>query len=135
MDDTIVSKAMFVDEVEIALAGGGGGNGCIAFRHEKFVEKGGPSGGDGGDGGSVILLADDSMNTLQHLAGHHHWKAQRGEHGLGKNCHGKRGKDTIIRVPIGTIIYDADSGMALKDLSENGQQFCAAAGGKGGHGN
>ncbi len=126
---------MFIDEVEIHVAGGAGGNGCMAFRREKFVEHGGPSGGDGGNGGSVFVRADDSYNTLQHLAGHHHWSAQRGQHGLGSDCTGKRGQDVIILVPPGTIITDADNGSVLKDLSEIGDEVCVAAGGKGGYGN
>jgi GTP-binding protein len=126
---------MFVDEVDIVVTGGDGGNGCVAFRREKYVPLGGPFGGDGGDGGGVFIVADDSLDTLQHLAGHHHWSAGRGEHGMGKNCHGKRGGDVRIRVPTGTIIRDADLGVVLKDLSEPDQAVCVAAGGKGGRGN
>ncbi len=130
-----ISKAMFVDEVEILVSGGNGGNGCMSFRREKFVPKGGPNGGDGGNGGSVYLQADDQYNTLQHLAGHHHWKAERGGHGLGKSCHGRNGEDIIIRVPPGTIVMDAELGVVLKDLSEPGETLCVAEGGKGGFGN
>ena len=128
-------KGMFVDEVSIEVAGGAGGNGCISFRREKFVPKGGPDGGDGGDGGSVFLAADDSLNTLQHLAGHHHWKAQAGAQGSGNNRHGKRGKDVEIRVPPGTIIYDALYNLSLKDLAAPDDRIRVAAGGKGGRGN
>lgn len=130
-----ISKAMFVDEVEILVSGGNGGNGCMSFRREKFVPKGGPNGGDGGNGGSVYLQADDQYNTLQHLAGHHHWKAIRGGHGTGKNCHGRNGADVIIPVPPGTIVADAELGVVLKDLAVHGDKLCVAAGGKGGFGN
>ena len=103
MSDSIpANKAAFVDEVDILVFGGPGGDGCISFRREKYIPKGGPDGGDGGNGGSVYLQADSQYNTLQHLAGHHHWRAQRGAHGMGKNCHGKSGKDAIVRVPPGT---------------------------------
>ncbi len=129
------SEIGFVDEVDIYVFGGGGGNGCVAFRREKFIARGGPNGGDGGDGGSVYLQADVQYNTLQHLAGHHHWRAQRGGHGRGKDQHGKNGKDVIVRVPPGTIIHDAEHNLVLKDLSEPDQQVCVAAGGKGGRGN
>src|ERR1035437_2746754 len=121
MDEAPVTKAIFLDEVDIVVTGGRGGDGCVAFRREKFVPKGGPSGGDGGNGGSVYICADDSFNTLQHMAGHHHWKAEHGHPGEGKTCHGKRGQDLRIMVPVGTIIYDSDHGIALKDLSEHGQ--------------
>ena len=134
-DSGAITRAMFVDEMEIFVSGGAGGDGCVAFRREKFVPKGGPSGGDGGNGGSVIIEADESFNTLQHLAGHHHWKAQRGGHGMGSNCSGKKGHNEIVKVPPGTIIYDADTMAVLKDLTEPLQQVVVAAGGKGGHGN
>lgn len=130
-----VSKAMFVDEVDIVTISGAGGNGCMSFRREKFIPKGGPNGGDGGHGGSVFIVADDSLNTLQHLAGQHHWKAQRGRHGMGKDCHGKNGEDMRIPVPAGTIIYDAEHGLMLKDLADAGDSVCVAGGGKGGRGN
>ena len=135
MAEEFVTKAMFVDEVDIFVAGGAGGDGCVSFRREKFVPHGGPNGGDGGDGGSVYMQADESLNTLQHLAGHHHWKADRGGHGLGSNCHGKNGKDVVVRVPVGTVIYDAGVQMVLKDLSAAGDTVCVAPGGKGGFGN
>jgi len=135
MDGTPVLKAMFVDEVDIVAIGGNGGRGCVAFRREKYIPHGGPNGGDGGDGGSVFLVADESYNTLQHLAGRHHWPAENGRHGLGKGCHGRRGADRRVFVPPGTIIYDADTGLMLKDLSASGQEICVASGGKGGRGN
>lgn len=130
-----ISKGMFVDEVDIAVTGGAGGNGCIAFRREKFAPKGGPFGGDGGNGGSVFITADSSYNTLHHLAGHHHWKAQPGQMGLGKNCHGKRGEDTHILVPVGTLIYNAEHNLLIRDLGADGDSGCVAAGGQGGRGN
>lgn len=129
------SKAAFLDEVDIEVFGGDGGNGCVSFRREKYVPRGGPDGGDGGDGGSIYLLADAQYNTLQHLAGHHHWRAQRGGHGEGKNCHGRKGQEVHIRVPPGTIIYDADHGTLLKDLAGPGERVCVATGGRGGRGN
>ena len=135
MDSSPVSKAMFVDEADILVFSGGGGNGCMAFRREKFIPKGGPSGGDGGHGGSVYIIADASYNTLQHLAGRHHWRAERGQHGMGKKCHGRSGKDLYIKVPTGTIVYDADHGMVLRDLTDDAQKVCVAAGGRGGRGN
>ncbi|MBI5724890.1 MAG: GTPase ObgE [Planctomycetes bacterium] len=126
---------MFVDEVRIAVTAGAGGGGCVSFRREKFVPKGGPDGGDGGDGGSVFLTADESYNTLQHLAGRHHWKAQGGVNGAGKNKSGKDGKDIHIRVPPGTIIYDDRHNVAIKDLDQIGALVCVARGGQGGRGN
>ncbi len=135
MEDQEFTRAIFVDEVEIHAIAGDGGSGCMAFRREKFVPRGGPSGGDGGDGGSVYLEADDSMTTLQHLTGKHHWKGERGGHGKGKDCHGRNGKDEIVRVPTGTIIFDADTGMLLRDMSVTGDRICIAIGGKGGFGN
>ena len=133
--DAPISKAMFIDEVDLVVTAGRGGDGCVAFRREKFIPKGGPSGGDGGDGGSVYLVADPSFNTLQHLAGHHHWKAESGQQGLGKKCSGKSGEDAVILVPVGTTVFDADLNIVLRDLVEPGQKLCVAEGGKGGHGN
>ncbi|MFP4054676.1 MAG: GTPase ObgE [Phycisphaerae bacterium] len=129
------SKALFVDEVDLLVQAGGGGNGCMSFRREKFVPKGGPDGGDGGNGGSIYVQADESYNTLQHLAGHRHWKADRGGHGKGKNCHGRNGKDVTILVPPGTIVYDAEHGTVFRDLAKDGEKICVAKGGKGGRGN
>jgi len=133
--DPIISKAAFLDEADIVAIAGSGGDGCVSFRREKYVPRGGPNGGDGGDGGSVFLTADESLNTLQHLAGRHHWRAERGGHGKGKDCHGKRGQDLYVRVPPGTIVRDADHGTTLKDLAEPGESVCVAVGGKGGRGN
>ena len=132
MDQAPVTKAIFLDEVDILVTAGRGGDGCVSFRREKFVPKGGPDGGDGGNGGSVYIVADQSLNTLQHLAGHHHWKADKGGHGSGKTRHGRSGEDLFIRVPVGTIIYDSMHGIVLKDLVEEGQKTCIAHGGHGG---
>ncbi|MDP6637349.1 MAG: GTPase ObgE [Phycisphaerae bacterium] len=126
---------MFVDQADIVVTAGNGGNGCMAFRREKYIPKGGPAGGDGGKGGNVYLQADDSYNTLQHLAGHHHWAAENGRPGEGKNKHGRGGNDVIVRVPPGTIIYDANTGITLKDLADSTEPVCIAHGGKGGKGN
>jgi GTP-binding protein len=126
---------MFVDEAEIIAIAGDGGNGCVAFRREKYAPRGGPSGGDGGRGGSVHLVADASLNTLRHLAGRHHWRAERGGHGQGSDRHGRNGADVRVRVPPGTIVYDADTALALRDLASAGEEVCVAAGGRGGRGN
>lgn len=126
---------MFVDEVSITVIAGDGGNGCSAMRREKFVPHGGPSGGDGGHGGSVFLVVDDSYNSLNHLRGQHHWRAERGRHGMGKERHGRRGQDLLIPVPPGTIIHDDEGQVLLKDLTNQDQSVCVAVGGKGGRGN
>jgi GTP-binding protein len=135
MKDHTVSKSMFVDEVNIHIAAGKGGDGSLAFRKERFIPKGGPDGGDGGDGGSIYLVGDESLNTLHHLAGQHHWKSKKGEHGMGKKCHGKNAPEMEIPVPCGTLIYDMDKGVLLKDLSTPGERVCVANGGRGGKGN
>ena len=129
---------MFVDEVDISVASGSGGRGCIAFRREKFVPRGGPSGGDGGNGGSVFFVASGHMNTLVNFRFHPEFKAERGEHGMGSNCHGRNGKHLKIDVPIGTIIFEraGDGEMVqLADLTVDGQKVRIAAGGQGGRGN
>ncbi len=126
---------MFLDEVDITVIAGDGGDGCVSFRREKYIPYGGPDGGDGGDGGSVYCLADPSVNTLYHLAGKHHWKATHGAGGMGKKCHGRNGVEVVVRVPPGTIIRDAERGVLLKDLAEPGQKVCVALGGRGGKGN
>ncbi|MGE0482303.1 MAG: GTPase ObgE [Phycisphaerae bacterium] len=126
---------LFVDEVVIHVRGGRGGDGCVSFRREKFVPKGGPDGGDGGHGGSVYLQADASLNTLLDLAGRHHWHAENGRPGMGANCSGKTGQDLIVPVPAGTLVYDADSGLLLKDLVGHQQRVRVGAGGRGGFGN
>lgn len=126
---------LFVDEVVIHVAGGKGGNGCVSFRRELFVPKGGPDGGDGGHGGSVYLHATDDLNTLLDLTGRHHYFAENGEPGMGSNCAGKRGKDLIVQVPVGTLVFEGDGNRVLKDLVENGQTVRVARGGRGGRGN
>src|ERR1041385_7781310 len=100
----VSSTAMFVDEATIHVKAGDGGNGCVSFRREKYIPKGGPDGGDGGDGGSIIMVADPNKNTLLDFAGHHDWKAGRGQAGMGKKMYGTKGNDLIIHVPPGTLI-------------------------------
>lgn len=126
---------MFIDRAKIHVKAGDGGNGVTAFRREKFVPRGGPSGGDGGRGGSVWVEADESLNTLLHLRYNPEHKAERGKHGEGSNRHGKDGEDVIVKVPVGTQLYDAESNELLFDFTEPGQRFLAAQGGKGGWGN
>lgn len=125
----------FIDEAEISVSGGHGGAGCVSFRREKYVPKGGPDGGDGGHGGSVIMKVDTGLNTLQTFRRAKRFAAGRGQAGRGKNQHGKRGKDVIIKVPQGTLVRDAESGNILADLTEKNQEWIAAAGGLGGRGN
>lgn len=126
---------MFLDRVKIHVKAGDGGNGVTAFRREKFVPRGGPSGGDGGVGGSVFIESDEGLNTLLHLRYNPEHKAERGRHGEGSNRSGKDGEHTTVRVPVGTQIFDADSGELLFDFVEAGQKFLVAKGGKGGWGN
>jgi GTP-binding protein len=126
---------MFVDEVEIRVEAGHGGDGCVSFRREKYVPRGGPDGGDGGDGGSVILVAEEGVNSLAALAHRKQWKAPSGQHGRGSQCHGASGDDLVIRVPPGTVVIDADHGFTLKDLAADGDRVTIAQGGKGGKGN
>jgi GTPase len=126
---------MFVDEALIHVKAGDGGNGCVSFRREKYVPKGGPDGGDGGDGGSVAFLADPGKDTLLDFAGKHHWYGGRGQAGMGKKMYGKSGEDLVIRVPVGTLIFDADQGSLLADLDKPGKQIVIARAGKGGRGN
>jgi len=126
---------MFIDRAKIHVQGGDGGNGVTAFRREKFVPRGGPSGGDGGRGGDVIVLADASLNTLLHLRYNPQHTAQRGLHGEGSNRSGRNGEDLTIRVPVGTQIFDATTGDLLHDLNHDGDRWLAARGGRGGFGN
>ncbi|HSE90513.1 MAG TPA: GTPase ObgE [Candidatus Binatia bacterium] len=125
----------FIDEVKIRVIAGDGGRGCVSFRREKFVPRGGPNGGNGGKGGDVIALADPQLTTLLDLRYQKQYKAGRGEHGLGKDQHGKTGEDRIIKVPVGTIIRDAGTGELIGDLKEANQHVVVAAGGRGGKGN
>jgi GTP-binding protein len=126
---------MFIDRAKIRVKAGGGGNGVTAFRREKFVPFGGPSGGDGGNGGDVWLEADLGLNTLLHLRYNPEHRAERGRHGEGSNRHGKEGVSITVRVPVGTQVYDVESGDLIVDFTEPGQRFLAAKGGKGGWGN
>ena len=126
---------MFIDRAKIHVEGGNGGNGVTAFRREKFVPRGGPSGGDGGRGGDVVLVADASLNTLLHLRYNPRHVAERGSHGEGSNRSGHNGADLIVRVPVGTQIFDAATGDLLHDLSHDGDRWVAARGGRGGFGN
>ncbi len=125
----------FVDEARIHVVAGKGGNGCVAFRREKFVPRGGPSGGDGGHGGSVILVGDAGLNTLYSLRNSKRVVAERGRHGEGSNRTGKTGSDREIEVPLGTIVRDAQTGELLGELIEPGQRLVVAQGGRGGRGN
>ncbi len=126
---------MFVDKARIYVKGGDGGRGAVAFRREKYVPFGGPSGGDGGDGGDVILKVDEGLRTLVDFKYQRHFRAGRGQHGGGKNKHGARGEDLVIKVPPGTLVRDADTGEVLADLVEPGQECLVARGGRGGRGN
>ena len=126
---------MFIDEVRILVKAGDGGNGCMAFRREKFVPRGGPSGGDGGRGGDVTMVSSKDENTLLRYRFNPEHKAQRGRHGEGSNCKGLEGKSVELRVPVGTVVYDDENGEQLFDFTEVGQTFLAARGGRGGRGN
>jgi len=126
---------MFIDFATIKVTAGDGGTGCLAFRREKYVPRGGPSGGDGGDGGSVYLVASSQINTLLDFRYQREFTAPRGAHGLGSRKHGKSGEDLRIVVPVGTLVRDAASNEILCDLTDSGQEFLAARGGRGGRGN
>ena len=126
---------MFVDEAKILIKAGNGGNGCVAFRREKYVPRGGPSGGDGGHGGSIYLEANPNDNTLLRYRYNREFKADRGRHGEGSNCTGHSGEDMILQVPIGTLAYDAQTGETIADLAVPGQRVLVAQGGRGGRGN
>lgn len=125
----------FVDEAAIRVEAGDGGNGCLSFRREKYIEYGGPDGGNGGAGGSVVLLADSNLNTLVDYRYERLHRAQRGEGGAGRNCTGKSGDDLILRVPVGTTVIDEDTDEVLGDLLADGDQLVVARGGRGGLGN
>src|SRR5687768_3238349 len=116
----------FIDQATIRVKAGDGGAGCVAFRREKFVPKGGPSGGDGGAGGSVIISASRRLNTLYHLQFQREWKAGRGQHGMGSNCSGHAGDDVIIELPIGSVIRDKATNDVIADLTEDGQRIVVA---------
>jgi len=127
--------AQFIDRAKIFVQGGAGGNGCVAFRREKFVPKGGPAGGDGGKGGDVVLVADRNVHTLLDFKYKRHYKAERGRHGEGNKRSGRSGEDLEIKVPVGTVVKDAETGEVLGDLTEHGQRLVVAKGGRGGRGN
>ncbi|HLH38875.1 MAG TPA: GTPase ObgE [Bryobacteraceae bacterium] len=126
---------MFIDEVRIYVKAGNGGNGCLAFRREKYVPRGGPSGGDGGRGGDVTLVASEHYNTLLHFRFNPEYKAERGRHGEGSNRTGREGESIDIPTPVGTVVYDADTGELLHDFTTPGDRFVVARGGRGGRGN
>lgn len=126
---------MLIDEAEIYIRAGKGGDGCVSFRREKYVPKGGPDGGDGGDGGSVCVVATTGIDTLLDFKGRHHWIAGNGQPGMGKKMSGHKGKDLTLELPPGTLIYDRETGVLIKDLCSVGEPVCIATGGKGGRGN
>ena len=119
---------MFFDKAKIYVKGGDGGNGCVAMRREKYIPEGGPWGGDGGRGGDVVFLADEGLRTLVDFRYKRHYKADRGRHGEGKNMHGASGDDLVLRLPVGTVIRDDDSGEIIADLIQHGQQVVVARG-------
>ncbi len=126
---------MFVDRVEIEVQAGDGGAGCVSFRRERYVPRGGPNGGDGGNGGNVVVVAEPGVDSLVALAHRKFWRAERGTHGQGSNKHGRNGQDLTIHVPPGTVVIDAKHGFILKDLARPNDRMIAARGGKGGWGN
>src|SRR5881394_767924 len=126
---------LFIDEAKIRVKAGDGGNGCMAFRREKFVPRGGPSGGDGGQGGDVVMEASEQHNTLLHFRFNPEHKAGRGRHGEGSNRTGHEGNSIELETPVGTIVYDAESGEKLHDFTAPGERFLLAKGGRGGRGN
>jgi len=126
---------MFIDEARIYVKAGDGGNGCLAFRREKYVPRGGPSGGDGGRGGDIIMVANEHANTLLRYRFNPEHKAQRGRHGEGSNRTGQEGKSIELEVPVGTVVYDEQSGEKLHDFTHAGERFLVARGGRGGKGN
>jgi GTP-binding protein len=126
---------MFIDEAKIKVKAGNGGNGCMAFRREKFVARGGPSGGDGGRGGDILMESSERHNTLVHFRFNPEYKAQRGRHGEGSNRTGPEGEDVLLKVPVGTMVYDDETGDLVHDFSKPDERIVAAAGGRGGRGN
>lgn len=125
----------FVDEVRIRVEAGRGGNGCLSFRREKYIPKGGPDGGNGGRGGDVLLVADEGLNTLVDFRYKRHFRAASGEHGRGSDCTGARGEDLLVRVPAGTVVFEADTGEQIGELVEDGEKLLVARGGERGLGN
>jgi GTP-binding protein len=126
---------MFIDEARIRVKAGDGGNGCMAFRREKFVPRGGPSGGDGGHGGDVLMASSLSHNTLVHFRFNPEWKSERGGHGLGSNMSGAAGEHILLKVPVGTLLYDDDTGELVHDFKYPNEEIVIAQGGRGGRGN
>jgi GTP-binding protein len=126
---------MFIDEAKIRIKAGDGGNGCMAFRREKFVPRGGPSGGDGGRGGDVVMQSSQRHNTLIHFRYNPEHKAQRGEHGMGSNCTGLDGRSIVLQVPVGTALYDQETGELVHDFQQPDERLVIAKGGRGGRGN
>ncbi|MFZ0664018.1 MAG: GTPase ObgE [Acidobacteriaceae bacterium] len=126
---------MFIDEAKIRVKAGDGGNGCMAFRREKFVPRGGPSGGDGGRGGDVIMESSQRHNTLLYFRYNPEHKGERGEHGMGSNCSGREGKDVVLKVPVGTELYDAETGELVHDFAQPDERVVIAKAGRGGRGN
>src|SRR3989442_468591 len=126
---------MFIDEAKIRVKAGDGGNGCVAFRREKYVPRGGPSGGDGGKGGDIYMESSERHNTLVHFRFNPEYKAQRGRHGEGSNRTGREGEEVVLKVPVGTIVYDADTGEKVHDFSSPDERIMVARGGRGGRGN
>jgi GTPase len=126
---------MFIDEAVIRIKAGGGGNGCMAFRREKFVPRGGPSGGDGGRGGDVVMESSERHNTLVHFRFNPEYTAERGRHGEGSNCTGRDGESVVLKVPVGTIVYDKETGEKIHDFSQPDERIIVAHGGRGGRGN
>jgi GTP-binding protein len=126
---------MFIDEVEIRIKAGDGGNGCVSFRREKYIPKGGPDGGDGGRGGSVYFVVDSSVDTLLDFSGKRDWLAKSGRPGEGKKKYGLNGEDLLIPVPAGTLVYDLKRDILIKDMNEVGMKVCVCRGGRGGWGN
>src|ERR1700723_3675238 len=126
---------MFIDEARIRVKAGDGGNGCVAFRREKFVPRGGPSGGDGGRGGDVVMESSERHNTLVHFRFNPEHKAERGRHGEGSNCTGRDGEHMILKVPVGTMLYDAETGELIHDFAHPDERIVVARGGRGGRGN
>jgi len=131
----MVHSSKFIDEAKVYVHGGDGGNGCSAFRREKFVPRGGPSGGDGGRGGDVIFEASRHYNTLFHLRMNPEHTADRGRHGEGSNCSGRNGESLVVKVPVGTVVYDWNTGELIHDCTSDGEQYVVARGGRGGRGN
>jgi len=125
----------FYDQAKIYVKGGDGGAGAVAFRREKYVPEGGPSGGDGGRGGNIVFMGDEGLRTLVDFRYQRHYKGARGDHGSAKNCSGRSGEDIILRIPVGTVVFEDGSGDTLADITEHGQRVVVAAGGRGGRGN